>query len=781
MHPMIENDGKINELIDKLELLLKRQDEFSNEINALRTEINQLKTSATEALADGQAPIQSSPVSEIPESEETIAVSENPTPQDSVQTPSTSQEQVKPTKRKSDIEKFIGENLISKIGIAILVIGVAIGAKYSIENNLISPLTRIIIGYLFGLGLFGFGIKLKAKYENYSAVLVSGAMSILYFITYFAYGFYQLLPQMMAFTLMLIFTVITVAAAFRYNRQIIAHIGLVGAYAVPFITSNGSGNAAVLFTYMAIINIGILVISFKKYWKPLYYVSFVITWLIVLVWYDTTYQSGDLGAALVSISVFFALFYLTFLAYKLFHKEEFAIQDITLLIVNSFIFYGIGYSVLDDHLTADRYLGLFTLINALVHAIVGVVIYRRGLNDKNIFSLVVGLALVFLTIAIPVQLDGNWVTLLWAGEALTLFWIGRTKHTVFYERLSYMLMLLSFISLIQDWEKFYRLFNSSRIILFANVGFLTSVLYVAIFTFINVLNQKERDTLSVDAPRLIDKIFRFIIPAILIFSVYSTFKYEIAAFWDQLYVKSWEKGIEISLNDEGGNNQDLLSFKNISIINYSILFVSVLFFINFKKIKNKKMGWVIIGLIALAVLVFLTTGLSTLSSLRESYFGKNPYYGIANLWVRYVSFVFVAFALYCVYKHFKEDFVQPKLKMLSDLFIHTAILWIASSELIHWMDIFVVDQSYKLGLSILWGVYSLFLIVLGIWKKNKPIRIGAIALFGVTLFKLFFYDLSHLDTIAKTIVFVSLGVLLLLISFLYTKYKYLMSDNEVNK
>ena len=43
MHPMIENDGKINELIDKLELLLKRQDEFSNEINALRTEINQLK------------------------------------------------------------------------------------------------------------------------------------------------------------------------------------------------------------------------------------------------------------------------------------------------------------------------------------------------------------------------------------------------------------------------------------------------------------------------------------------------------------------------------------------------------------------------------------------------------------------------------------------------------------------------------------------------------------------------------------------------------------------
>lgn len=57
-------------------------------------------------------------------------------------------------------------------------------------------------------------------------------------------------------------------------------------------------------------------------------------------------------------------------------------------------------------------------------------------------------------------------------------------------------------------------------------------------------------------------------------------------------------------------------------------------------------------------------------------------------------------------------------------------------------------------------------------------RVGAIVLFGITLIKLFFYDISHLNTIAKTIVFVSLGVLLLIISFLYTKYKYLISEDE---
>ncbi|NCP83308.1 MAG: DUF2339 domain-containing protein, partial [Bacteroidetes bacterium] len=144
----------------------------------------------------------------------------------------------KPLKISNELEKFIGENLINKIGIAILIIGVAIGAKYSIENDLISPLTRIILGYLLGLGLLGLSIKLKATYENFSAVLVSGSMAIFYFLTYAAYSYYELIPQLITFALMVIFTVFTVIAALQYNKQIIAHIGLVGAYAVPFLLSD---------------------------------------------------------------------------------------------------------------------------------------------------------------------------------------------------------------------------------------------------------------------------------------------------------------------------------------------------------------------------------------------------------------------------------------------------------------------------------------------------------------------------------------------------------------
>ena len=98
---------------------------------------------------------------------------------------------------------------------------------------------------------------------NFSSVLVGGAMAILYFMTFAAYSFYGLFPQTIAFIFMVIFTVFTVIAALNYNKRIIALIGFVGAYAVPFLLSEDSGNMAVLFSYMAIINIGILVIYLK--------------------------------------------------------------------------------------------------------------------------------------------------------------------------------------------------------------------------------------------------------------------------------------------------------------------------------------------------------------------------------------------------------------------------------------------------------------------------------------------------------------------------------------
>jgi len=785
---MTENPDRINQLIERLEMLSRQQEVFTKEIYALRNELYQLK-----AVAGKQGSVQN-PEKEIPESgfkvmaEEKIPVIDPAPPaKTQVELPQYNPRTAgKQPAIKNNLEKFIGENLINKIGIGITVIGVAIGAKYSIEHELISPLTRIILGYLMGLGLLLFGIKLKQKYENYSAVLVSGAMAIMYFITYAAYSFYNLFPQVTAFSLMVVFTVFTVVAAISYNKQVIAQIGLVGAYAVPFLLSDGSGKVAVLFSYMAIINMGILAVALKKYWKPVYYSSFILTWVIYSFWYITQYRStAHFTLALVFSSIFFIIFYLVFLGYKIFKKEKFEIQDILLLLVNAFIFYGTGYSILQDHTTGAQLLGLFTLCNAIIHFTISAVIYRQKLADRNLFFMVAGLSLVFITIAIPVQLDGNWVTLLWAGEALLLFWIGRTKNVPVYEKLSYPLMILAFISLLQDWTTVYDRFvpgiPQTSITALFNINFLSSLLFIAAFSSIYLLNRNKKYFSASHGNKGLQNIVSFVIPAILLFTIYYACRMEIATYWNQLY-----KSSEIVINAKGQNhgehyrNTDLPAFRTIWIINYSALFLIILSFVNIKKIKDRQLAFITLALNTMTIIVFLLPGLYALSELRDSWLAKNTtaYFktSFLNIEIRYISFALVALLLFACFRYTRQDLLKYSFRMGFDLLLHITILWAASSELISWMEIGRSAQSYKLGLSILWGIYALLLIALGIWKKRKHLRIGAIALFAVTLVKLFFYDIADLNTIAKTIVFVSLGVLLLIISFLYNKYKHIISD-----
>lgn len=300
------------------------------------------------------------------------------------------------------------------------------------------------------------------------------------------------------------------------------------------------------------------------------------------------YQTNEhFGLALSFLATFFVIFYLTFLAYKLLQKEKVGTHDTLLLLVNSFIFYGLGYAILSRHTTGAQLLGLFTLCNAIVHFIVSAIIYRQKLGNRNLFYLITGLVLVFITIAIPVQLDGNWVTLLWAGEAALMFWIGRTKSVPIYEKLAYPLMLLAFASITHDWTTVYGgydpKYTASRITPLLNINFLTTVIFIAFFGFINILHHNKKYPSPLPNQNGLYKMASFAIPAILLLTLYLGFRMEIMTYWNQLYTDSF-----LTIHPEGQqfesfySNNDLQSFKTVWIINYSLLFLTVLSLVNFK-------------------------------------------------------------------------------------------------------------------------------------------------------------------------------------------------------
>jgi len=306
---------------------------------------------------------------------------------------------------------------------------------------------------------------------------------------------------------------------------------------------------------------------------------------------------------------------------------------------------------------------------------------------------------------------------------------------------------------------------------------------MASFGFISFLSQSKKYVSALIDQKKLNTILYYAIPTVFIFSVYYAFFLEIQNYWVQTYIDS-----KLIIQADGQEyyqtfwNSDLNSFKAIWLINYSLIFVSILSFLNIKKLRNQELGLINLGLNVFVIVVFLLLGLFELSELRESYIEQTlvEYYerGMFHIGIRYVSFAFVALVVFDCYKYIQLKMIKRDLTIAFDVLLHTTILWVISSELINWMDLAGAIASYKLGISILWGLYSLLLITLGIWKKKKHLRIGAISLLALTLLKLFSYDISHLDTIAKTIVFVSLGVLLLIISFLYNKFKKLIFDEK---
>ena len=667
--------------------------------------------------------------------------------------------------KKEDWERFIGGNLFNKIGIAIILIGVFIGVKYSIDHDLISPTMRIILGYLTGAALFGVGYYLKPKYEKFSAVLVSGAMAIFYFLTYVAYDFYQMFPTGVAFALMFFVTVATIWFALSYNQQIIALIGMVGGYAVPFLLSNGGGHVWVLLSYVAFINVGILIISFYKQWRWLYHSAFVFTWALYLTLHVFKYKDNQ-GLYFSFLLVYYLIFHFAFIVRKLWAKDTFTIGDILILLSNTLLFYSLGLSFTFENVFAQTrdYLTVFTLANALFHFLVYYYTRSRGAS-KELKYLSLILAISFGTLTIPIYFEGVWITLFWAMEAGGLFWVGRTKKIRMYEMLSYIVLPLATFSLWTNWIEMQEHVASipEKVTAFLNTTFLNSLLYVGIVAGISYINSRYREKAS--------ETFDYGINILLFIVLYATFYIEIYNYWairiNQYVVEA----------DTGMKAYDSLQyFKQMWLIVYTVAYFALFTWIDTRYICKEKILFNNLVFNLVIGMIMLTQGLYLLSELRGLYLSYTP--GMMYVIIRYIALLAFALLLWQTYKLLDAEAINFKNNKVRDLVLYGVVLWVVSSEWLHWTELLGATANYKLGLSILWVSYGVFMLVKGIHQSKSYMRIASISVILFTLVKLFFYDIAHLSTISRVVVLVILGVLLMIASFLYVKYDKKIRNND---
>jgi len=380
----------------------------------------------------------------------------------------------------TDWEKFIGENLISKIGIAILVLAIGFFVKYAIDNDWIGPVGRVGVGLLCGGILIGLAHWLRKQYKAFSSVLIGGGLAVLYFTIALAYHQYHLLGQDAAFILMLVITAFSVVLSLLYDREELAIIALVGGFVTPFLVSNGSGDYKVLFTYLLILNTGLLVIAYYKAWRLLNGVAFGFTVLLYGTWLlslpgDTKPPVYYGGAAFAT--AFYALFFVVNIARTIREKKKFIASDFLILLSNTCLYFGVSLYFLST-LGLESYKGLYCAIMGIIHIALTWLLFRKQSVDKNILYLLIGITLSFVSLTAPLQLHGHYITLFWASESVLLYWLFLQSKLRLIGVAGWVVLAAMLISLAWDWVDIYVIGPPDMAIVF-NKGYLTG-LYCAV-------------------------------------------------------------------------------------------------------------------------------------------------------------------------------------------------------------------------------------------------------------------------------------------------------------
>jgi uncharacterized membrane protein len=407
-HDPAERYGNDAKLIAEVAALSARVEVLEHELAALRGRRDDRAVSAAATAAVHSPPLLSSDSVVIEK-----MVSPPPPPLSSSSQASTS------------FENKLGAQIFNRVGVIALLIGATWFLKLAMDNHWIGPLGRVVAGLFAGAGVVVWSERFRHRgFPAFSYSLKAIGSGVLYLSLWAAFQLYHLLPAEAALGAMILITAWNAYMAWAQNSELLAAYALAGGLATPLLLSTGGNHEIFLFTYLLAIDIATVVLVRLKPWPRLLPGAFPATVVYFITWYMQFYTREDL----LVTSIFIALFFLVFASVSIGSSEatddtsrrslKAVIAEILLPLANAAFVSLAFYSVLQDSghhaflpwlmiLLAATYLGLMRLPQSKVSA-----------------AIHLSLAVVFLTIAIPLKASGHWITVAWFVEGVALVWVA---------------------------------------------------------------------------------------------------------------------------------------------------------------------------------------------------------------------------------------------------------------------------------------------------------------------------------------------------------------------
>ncbi len=326
-----------------------------------------------------------------------------------------------------DLESRIGSHWLNRIGIAAVLIGVAYFLKYAFDNNWIGPAGRVTIGLLAGIAVVVWSERFRNRgYQLFSYSLKAVGIGAMYLSLWAAFQVYRLVPSGVAFFAMLLVTAATAVLAIAEDAEILAAFSLIGGFTTPVLLSTGQNRELELFSYLALLDLATLALVIFKPWRRLLLLSFLGTFALYLAWYAEFYNRGQLRLTLGFATLFFAIFAIAPLVGRATSDSGvFSPVAHFIAFLNAGVYFLQVYDMLESvDKTATAW---FALALAAVYIFLSRQAQARNpepVARQTLHFLHLALAIGFITIAVPIRLNGHWITLGWFIEAAVLLWVA---------------------------------------------------------------------------------------------------------------------------------------------------------------------------------------------------------------------------------------------------------------------------------------------------------------------------------------------------------------------
>ena len=335
-------------------------------------------------------------------------------------------------RRATEFEEKVGQNWLNKIGITVLVIGIALFLAYKFPT--LSNPEKVILGYAVSLAILALGIYLEHsdRYRIFARALIGGGWALTFFVTYAMYFVkYTQVIDTKWVDLVLLFVVAAamVGHTLRYNSQVVTGL----AFLLAFTTVAISQNTVYCLAAGAILAIGLVAIVHRRNWFELEVFGLVASYLNHFIWLRTVIE--PMGAhkhmfpefvpSAVLLCMYWAVYRWSYVARRIQSAAQEHVSTAAALLNTSLLLALMKYQSVHPELAFY----VLLLLGAAELAIGQLPVTRRR---KSAFVILSTIGTILLVAAIPFKFSGMDIAVIWLAEAQAFLLAGVfTRERVF--------------------------------------------------------------------------------------------------------------------------------------------------------------------------------------------------------------------------------------------------------------------------------------------------------------------------------------------------------------